>query len=665
MYALEGIPSFFLKKYYPSNYKAGSQNWDLVVSPNGILYVANNSGLLTFDGNSWTIYEMPDNSNVLRVAWANDTIYTKSETSTGYWVANETGQLEHHILNPLPPHIRFRDMLEGLPPLSGQILQHKPSAFVSTGLLNFIGTIACGIYITNRETDEVVIHFSSNFGLPNNIVHALCIEDSLHIWGAFDTGLVEISIHSAMRMLGKRSDIGIMQDAYRQDSMLYIKTNTNYFKRKLAPGNQFIAVPAAEAIPYFTHNAKREVIHPADLIKDKVKHKELLTAKKIYRVSDDRYWVVRDNEAALVKLNNNEILKECHFLFDDFQLNLEHREEQIVPLNDSIHIISTIEGLLFVNTNQITDGYGDGLPFRFTEMSYKDKKGVHFLDPASKAIHLPHDYHELSIRVASSVFDPNNHISYKLDDVSPEWSSWQNNECITLLQLPEKEYTLNVKKHCMKAASPELTLKIHVLPPWYNTWWAYLIYSFLLGFMVWGAVYSYLKKQEREEKEALNNERQKTQQLKNKMLETELENKKNELGKQTSSIIRKSRMMHALLEELDRQKKELGDRYPAKLYQRMRSLMEKEFDDQNDWMMFETYFNSAHHNFIERFRQQYDDITPGDLHLCCLLRMTLSTKEIASILHISIRAVELRRYRLRKRIGLEGDTNLVDFLLKF
>ena len=45
--------------------------------------------------------------------------------------------------------------------------------------------------------------------------------------------------------------------------------------------------------------------------------------------------------------------------------------------------------------------------------------------------------------------------------------------------------------------------------------------------------------------------------------------------------------------------------------------------------------------------------------------MNLSTKEIASLLNISVRAVELRRYRLRKRLGLEGDTNLVEFLINY
>ena len=93
--------------------------------------------------------------------------------------------------------------------------------------------------------------------------------------------------------------------------------------------------------------------------------------------------------------------------------------------------------------------------------------------------------------------------------------------------------------------------------------------------------------------------------------------------------------------------------------------MEDALNDQADWLQFETYFNSAHHDFMDRLRQQYADLTTGDLRICCLLRMNLSTKEIASLLNVSIRAIEVRRYRLRKRMNLDNDTNLVDFLLKF
>jgi DNA-binding CsgD family transcriptional regulator len=175
----------------------------------------------------------------------------------------------------------------------------------------------------------------------------------------------------------------------------------------------------------------------------------------------------------------------------------------------------------------------------------------------------------------------------------------------------------------------------------------------------------YRKKQKIQKQSIRNAERHRAQQLKNEMLEAELENRKNELVKQTSMLARREKLIGTLLEELERQKNMLGDRYPTQLYKRMRSLMEQALNGNNERLILEAYFNSAHQNFVERFRRQYAGITTGDLRICCLLRMNLSTKEIASILNISVRAVELRRYRLRKRIGLDNDTNLIDFLLNF
>jgi DNA-binding CsgD family transcriptional regulator len=176
------------------------------------------------------------------------------------------------------------------------------------------------------------------------------------------------------------------------------------------------------------------------------------------------------------------------------------------------------------------------------------------------------------------------------------------------------------------------------------------VHLFLLpgGLLVWLSIHYYIRKQ-----------RKTCEKLK-----LELESKKNELMKQTSTLTRKGMILHSLLEELEKQKHILGDRYPAGLYARMHSLMEKALnDDRNDRMAFEAYFDSSHQRFIERIRRKYADMTAGDLRICCLLRMNLSTKEIASILNISVRAVELRRYRLRKRIGLDSDTNLADFLM--
>lgn len=100
-------PSILVQNYSVDDYKASCQNWDLAVSYHGILYVANNSGLVTFDGNTWNTYPLPDKTPIYKVSFQNDSIYTQSKSSLGYWLYDELGNLEYHPIDTLPSHIGF------------------------------------------------------------------------------------------------------------------------------------------------------------------------------------------------------------------------------------------------------------------------------------------------------------------------------------------------------------------------------------------------------------------------------------------------------------------------------------------------------------------------------------------------------------------------------
>jgi DNA-binding CsgD family transcriptional regulator len=81
--------------------------------------------------------------------------------------------------------------------------------------------------------------------------------------------------------------------------------------------------------------------------------------------------------------------------------------------------------------------------------------------------------------------------------------------------------------------------------------------------------------------------------------------------------------------------------------------------------MFEHLFDQAHENFFKRLKTSFPDLTTSDLRLCAYLRLNLSSKEIAPLLNISVRGVEEKRYRIRKRLGLSSDQGLSDFIVSF
>ncbi|MDE7071815.1 MAG: LuxR C-terminal-related transcriptional regulator, partial [Bacteroidales bacterium] len=83
------------------------------------------------------------------------------------------------------------------------------------------------------------------------------------------------------------------------------------------------------------------------------------------------------------------------------------------------------------------------------------------------------------------------------------------------------------------------------------------------------------------------------------------------------------------------------------------------------WQEFESRFERVHISFLKNLQKQYPDLSPTEKRLCAFLRLNMTTKEIANIMHVSSRAVEQSRYRLRKKLGLKKKQDINTFLYQF
>jgi len=84
--------------------------------------------------------------------------------------------------------------------------------------------------------------------------------------------------------------------------------------------------------------------------------------------------------------------------------------------------------------------------------------------------------------------------------------------------------------------------------------------------------------------------------------------------------------------------------------------------DEDDWNKFSLYFDQVHNNFLVTLKTKYPLLSATDLKMCAYLRLNLSSKEIAQLLNISPKGVEISRYRIRKKLGLTPEVNLYAFL---
>ncbi len=88
-------------------------------------------------------------------------------------------------------------------------------------------------------------------------------------------------------------------------------------------------------------------------------------------------------------------------------------------------------------------------------------------------------------------------------------------------------------------------------------------------------------------------------------------------------------------------------------------------EDDEQWHEFESRFERVHIGFLKNLQKKYPTLSLTEKRLCAFLRLNMTTKEIANIMHVSSRAVEQSRYRLRKKLGLDKKQDLNNFLCQF
>ena len=98
---------------------------------------------------------------------------------------------------------------------------------------------------------------------------------------------------------------------------------------------------------------------------------------------------------------------------------------------------------------------------------------------------------------------------------------------------------------------------------------------------------------------------------------------------------------------------------------RLQYMISHSFNLDKDWDDFRIYFEQVHHRFFQELQARFKDLTAKELRLCALMKLNLSSKEIATILGISVNSVKMARYRMRKKIGVNSETDLTCFMINF
>lgn len=342
--------------------------------------------------------------------------------------------------------------------------------------------------------------------------------------------------------------------------------------------------------------------------------------------------------------------------------------ENIAHLEDETYLIGNSHGYLLIDLNKIEDKQHEIQIVQINKGALNETKTkIHLGNKESIA------YRENNIDFHYSV--PNFNIykevkyQHKLIGLYDEWSNWTSNSKTTYKNLPHGKYTFMVRaKTGNTISSNTISYNFTVERPWYlsNQMVAtYVCIIILLFFSIHNIYKQYYKKQKQKllyrkqrefERSQLEKEKE-IMKLRNDKLRQDIESKNRELAASTMSIIKKNEFLNNI-------KKELGEVKDTKLVKPVIKIIDKNLNNHSDWELFQEAFNNADKDFLKKVKEKHPNLTPNDLRLCAYLRLNLSSKEIAPLLNISYKSVEIKRYRLRKKMGLTKNDNLTHHILE-
>ncbi|WP_400074933.1 triple tyrosine motif-containing protein [Winogradskyella sp. R77965] len=341
--------------------------------------------------------------------------------------------------------------------------------------------------------------------------------------------------------------------------------------------------------------------------------------------------------------------------------------ENVLGIEKDTYLIGNTEGYFIIYTNKLNRSPKE---LFLNEASYTslqnefisfDTNQPIILENKNNTIHFNYSvpsYNELS----------RSKYQYRLLGIYDSWSDWSNTSETIFENLPFGDYVFEARaKTGGLTSSNTISYEFTIEKPWYLKPLAIIFYviAFLVLLFLLNRINTrkykkqqqkLLEKQERElELEQFESQRQ-IMEFKNKNLHQDIENKNRELGMATMNLVKRNELLNNIKEELSKTKSLDEVKHVIKL-------INSSLNDTSDWKLFEEAFNNVDKDFMKRIKRIHPSITPNDLRLCAYLRLNLSSKEIAPLLNISHKSVEVKRYRLRKKMGLDHDQSLSNYII--
>lgn len=463
---------------------------------------------------------------------------------------------------------------------------------------------------------------------------------------------------------------------------------------------------------------------------------EFVTIQKFVVESNNSFWIILNNEKIMHLSKNSKGEFVSDMTIRKFNRRLAGSFEHILPLNHNSTLIATLDGSAIFDIDKFKQNTHLNHE-RFKSYIRKielTRDGIKVVNGGNKHIESPinqtipkFSYNQNSIRFSfsSNCFEDVELTKYQftLSGFENSWSPWTSATQKEYTNLPAGRYKFQIQAlNSFDQQSKEDSYEFVILPPWYKSTFAYLIYLILIALVLFGG-YKYivhrfnLQKQKLELKkerelrklnkkhleEQIKNEneilklsnekllanlanleqqellRKKEEQLKieidrakleqlqheQEMHQLEITHKNKELSILAMQIAHKSESISKIREYLTHftTQNSLSDfkTISAQLFQ----FIDKDSEQDKEWKEFQEHFNIVHSSFLTKLKAEYPTISPTLLKLSAYLRVKMTNKQIARLMNTTVESVLKSRYRLREKLQLNAEDNLDNFIEKF
>lgn len=558
--------------------------------------------------------------------------------------------------------------VEKLPGIRGvwgvHSLRHQPDVLIASSYFGF--------YLLKKENEAWRVLQRIEKGELS--AKTMCVdENSNSIWVANkESGLYRLHLSDDLRKVTKMK-------SYNSDAL---PAGNNVSIAKI---NNEIVIASRQGL--FRYNQIKDCLEEHTWLEKQLEGKIAYT----YIMQDDYgdVWYVTDGTLKLLRYDaarksyykneSESYLRE--FLIEDFEhIHLCNSDQAIIGTEEGFSLLQFKKkmGKEYPPTLQIRRVYLTG---RKDSLAY----GRSFRYNETPLV-IPYTNNSLRIEYSANNYDKSltTFYSYRLTGAKEDkWSEYSGSNIKEYTGLREGKYVFYVKITTDKFCEPVITsLPFEILPPWYRAWWVYSLYTLLAVVLVTYLWYGIRQGRRRliklkevellQQQQAFRQESdlkdRKIDTLKEENLQAELRHKSEELIRTTLNIVRKNEILQEIKKEAVGISHSISEENLVNIRRKMLRLIsniDTNIEHDDDLLAFQSTFDSVHHDFFRSLEEQFPELNNKEKMLCTYIRMNLMSKEIAPLLNISVRGVEIGRYRLRKKLRLAEKEHLAEFLQRF